>query len=232
VEYAGAGRNRVVKHFGSAHTPTELGILVAAAQVFLADRDQGVLEFDVDGMPRAVLDLVQPRGDEALFAMPIGTQRQARGRGGAPCVVGSVSRLLYEVLAGVYDRLGFDVLADGCFKDLVIARIVEPTSILDSGRVLRDLGRIPASYRTQKRTLTRCFDGQYRDRLAELCFTHAQVEGDISLLIYDVTTLYFEAEREDELRKVGFSNYAVCVVMPLVVVVVLVVVLALGINSA
>ena len=30
--------------------------------------------------------------------------------------------------------------------------------------------------------------------------------GDISLCLYDVTTLYFEAEDEDSLRKVGYSK--------------------------
>ena len=30
--------------------------------------------------------------------------------------------------------------------------------------------------------------------------------GDVSLVLYDVTTLYFEAENEDDLRKVGYSK--------------------------
>ena len=30
--------------------------------------------------------------------------------------------------------------------------------------------------------------------------------GDVSLCLYDVTTLYFETEKEDELRKVGYSK--------------------------
>jgi len=33
-------------------------------------------------------------------------------------------------------------------------------------------------------------------------------------VLYDVTTLYFEAEKEDDLRKVGYSNYAEVVIMP------------------
>ena len=35
---------------------------------------------------------------------------------------------------------------------------------------------------------------------------HARAHGDVSLVLYDVTTLYFEAEHEDDLRKVGFSK--------------------------
>jgi hypothetical protein len=57
-----------------------------------------------------------------------------------------------------------------------------------------------------RRTLDRCAKGGWRDRLAGLCFAYAQVSGDISLVLYDVTTLYFEAENEDRVRKVGYSK--------------------------
>ena len=72
---------------------------------------------------------------------------------GAPKVMGTCSRLLFDVLAEVYDGLGFAVVADETFRDLVIARIVEPTSILDTGRVLADLGKPAASEKTMRRTL-------------------------------------------------------------------------------
>lgn len=41
---------------------------------------------------------------------------------------------------------------------------------------------------------------------AAVCFAHARTNGDVSLMPYDVTTLYFEADSEDELRKVGYSK--------------------------
>ena len=66
--------------------------------------------------------------------------------------------------------------------------------------------RSPASYATMKRTLGRAAAGKYRDRIATWCFEHASTRGDVSLVLYDVTTLYFEAEKEDELRKVGYSK--------------------------
>lgn len=121
-------------------------------------------------------------------------------------VLQTKSAVLFDALAGVYSSLGFEVLADEVFRDLVIARVVEPTSLSDADRVLAELGRRSVSLSTRKRTLRRCVDGQYRDRLAELCFTHAATHGDISLVLYDVTTLYFEADKEDGLRKVGYSK--------------------------
>src|SRR5262249_41840684 len=70
----------------------------------------------------------------------------------------------------------------------------------------RELARVAASLSPRTRTLRRCFDGNYRGRLAELCFAHVLGCGGVSLVLYDVTTLYFEAEHEDALRKVGYSK--------------------------
>ncbi len=72
-----------------------------------------------------------------------------------PHVLKTSSGLLYETLAGVYGSLGFDVVGDDVFRDLVIARVMEPTSLFDIDRVLAELGRVSASHSTRKRTLRR-----------------------------------------------------------------------------
>jgi hypothetical protein len=104
----------------------------------------------------------------------------------------------------VYDDLGFPGLGDDVFRDLVVARVTDPTSLLDVDGVLADLGRVPASLSTRKRTLKRCAAGDYRSRPAGWCFTQAVQVGDVSLVLYDVTTLRTQAEKEDDPRKVGF----------------------------
>jgi Transposase DDE domain len=197
------GRQRIVKHLGSAHTEAELGVLLQRARDLLQDRAQGVLDLQVTPAPRVAPLVSAPTGEDALFGVtsaPV-TSRDSPGR-----VVATDSRVLFEALAGVYADLGFDALGDEVFRDLVIARVVEPTSLLDNGRVLTDLGRAPASYATMKRTLGRVGARKYRDQVAKVCFEHASTRGDISLVLYDVTTLYFEAEKEDDLRKVGYSK--------------------------
>lgn len=95
---------------------------------------------------------------------------------------------------------------DPVFRDLVIARIVEPTSKADSLRVLADLGAEPFSYRTIQRHLAAINTGGYRDAVAARCFTHAQNRGALSLLLYDVTTLHFDPSRLRSPRRcrVGF----------------------------
>ena len=59
-------------------------------------------------------------------------------------MVGTDSRVLFDALAGVYADLGFDVVGDAVFRDLVISRIAEAMSLLDTARVLTDPGRKPA----------------------------------------------------------------------------------------
>ena len=202
AEYAG-GRQRIVKHIGSAHTEAELGLLLERARELMADPEQGVLALGVEPTPR-VTPLVSGPLEQGL--LNTGHAPGAGSRDGGGRVLETTSRLLFDALGEVYDRLGFDALGDETFRDLVIARIVEPSSLLDNARVLADLGQAPVSYSTMKRTMRRVEAAKYRDQIATACFAHAVNVGDVSLVLYDVTTLYFEAEKEDDLRKVGFSK--------------------------
>lgn len=105
----------------------------------------------------------------------------------------SARRWCRHIFGAVVQRfgegLGVSVVRDTTFRDLVIARVVEPTSILDTGRVLRDLGQVPANERTMRRALARAQERGHRDEVATACFYHAMSHGDVSLVLYDVTTL-------------------------------------------
>jgi Transposase DDE domain len=116
----------------------------------------------------------------------------------------SVSRLLREVLIEQYNHLGFDQLEDTIFSYLCIARIVEPTSKLDSIRVLEELGVTGLSKSSLHRCLGNSIAKDYRKRIVKLCFSHAA--SGITLVLYDVTSLYFEVQEEDEYRKPGMSK--------------------------
>ena len=197
-----AGRRDVlVEHVGSAHTDAELGILLERARR-IATGDQDVLDFEVSARAQRVADVADWRSGTLTLAagVPKGAV-VAPGRTAA-----TSSRLLYDVIGAIYDWVGFDCVGDAVFRDLVIARIVEPTSKVDSLRVLADLGAEAMSYKTIQRHLTKVYAGKYRDMIAARCFEHAANRGGLSLLLYDVTTLYFEAENEDDLRKVGYSK--------------------------
>jgi hypothetical protein len=85
---------------------------------------------------------------------------------------------------------------DDVFRHLVLARIIEPSSKLDSLRVLEVAGVAPASCRTLKRRLPACAEEAWRQRLSEVCAAHPRL-GPASLALYDVSTLYFEAGQAD-----------------------------------
>ncbi len=175
------GRNHIIEHVGTARSEAELAVLMAQARRRLRP-GQEVLDLD------------------------LGDEDGAGEASSSGVITGKRSALLWRVLSTVYDRLGFDVVADDAFKELVLARIIEPTSKADSQRVLDEVGVEHALLRTMFRSLARAQERDYRGQVAAACFTHAASSGDVSLCLYDVTTLYFEAEHEDELRKVGFSK--------------------------
>ena len=114
---------------------------------------------------------------------------------------------LWDALSQAYEVLGFDAAAGGdeVFRCLVLGRIVEPTSKLDSLRVLEEVGIGPPSYATVKRRLPACATDSWRERLAALCVAHAGL-GPASLVLFDVTTLYFETDTGDGFREPGFSK--------------------------
>ncbi|GAA1805585.1 IS1634 family transposase [Nostocoides veronense] len=199
-----AGQRRIVRHVGSARDEADLGLLMERARRLLDDDRQGVLDLGITPVA-AKATMVGP--PQPLSLLPgAGSGSSARPLVSRSRVLKTSSGLLFEVLAGVYASLGLDVVGDDSFRDLVIARVVEPTSLLDVDRVLAELGQKAVSLSTRKRTLRRAHQGSYRDQVATACFTHAATDGDVSLVLYDVTTLYFEAEHEDELRKVGYSK--------------------------
>ena len=120
------GRQRIVKHLGSAHTEAELGMLLEQARGLLIDSAQGMLALGSEASPRVAALATAPVGQGVLDPMPaaVADRRDGPGR-----VVSTDSRLLFDTLAAVFTALAFDAVGDEVFRDLVIARIVEPTSL-------------------------------------------------------------------------------------------------------
>jgi hypothetical protein len=115
---------------------------------------------------------------------------------------------LWDGLSAAYDLLGFDQASgrDEVFRQLVLARIIEPTSKQDSLRVLAETGvEAVASYATLKRRLPVWATEEFGQKLAAACARHTAL-GPASLVLYDVSTLYFETDAGDGFREPGFSK--------------------------
>jgi Transposase DDE domain len=172
--------SRDIEHIGSAHDDAELELLKAAARQRLA-AGQGVLD--------------------------LGPGFGGRAGGGPLPITSSRMGHLLDALTRGYDVLGFGRAAGGdeVFRQLVLARIIEPASKLDSLRVLEEAGVMPASYATLKRRLPAYAKDSWRRELAAACAAHAGL-GPASLVLYDVSTLYFETDAGDGFRESGFSK--------------------------
>jgi hypothetical protein len=131
---------------------------------------------------------------------------QVAGSGPLP-ITSSRMSYLWDALCAAYEVLGFGSIAKGdrVFRDLVAARVIEPTSKQDSLRVLADIGIKPVSYATLKRRLPYFAKPVVRQALSAACARHAGL-GPATLVLYDVTTLYFETDAGDGFREPGFSK--------------------------
>lgn len=180
IVYSSWRGSRDIEHIGSAHDDAEVEVLKAAARRRLAG---GQEELDL-GLVSERLACSGP--------LPITSSRMAH---------------LYDALSQAYDTLGFGRATGGdeVFRQLVIARVIEPTSKLDSLRVLEEAGSDPPSYRTVLRRLPVFGALSWREALAGACAKRAGL-GPASLVLYDVSTLYFETDTGDGFRESGFSK--------------------------
>jgi hypothetical protein len=116
-------------------------------------------------------------------------------------------RHLRDALVRGCEVLGFDEAtgSDEAFRALVLARIIEPTSKLESLRVLEEVGVDPPAYQTLVRRLAVFAEASWRKTLAAACAVHAGL-GPASPVLYDVSTLYFETDTDDGFREPGCSK--------------------------
>jgi hypothetical protein len=177
--------SRTIEHVGSAHDELELEALKAAARQRLAG-GQEQLDLGLD---------------------PAMTAAVAAGSSGPLEIASSQMGHLWDGLSSAYDQLGFARAASGdeVFRQLVLARIIEPTSKADSLRVLTEVGVDAVSYPTLNRRLRGYSADGFRRKLAAACAAHARL-GPASLVLYDVSTLYFETDAGDGFREPGFSK--------------------------
>ncbi|MGB3464980.1 MAG: IS1634 family transposase, partial [Cyclobacteriaceae bacterium] len=112
------------------------------------------------------------------------------------------------VLGRLYDEIGFDMLGSPIFKDLVMARLLNPSSKLKTLRYLEEIKGSQYSIKTVYRYMDR-LEAKQKQLVEQISYRHTVdqvLKGNPSVVFYDVTTIYFEAEKEDELRIAGFSK--------------------------
>lgn len=111
------------------------------------------------------------------------------------------------IFVKIYDSVGFGVLQEELFRHLVIARLAFPLSKLKTIEYLYRFQGVMLDLDTVYRFLDK-LNSKLKERVEQIAFAHTLnvLQGNISIVFYDMTTLYFEASDEDDLRKTGFSK--------------------------
>jgi transposase len=117
---------------------------------------------------------------------------------------------IHEVGNAVYDQLGYDTILqkreDNILRDLVLSRLANPASKYKSQRILsKQFGKehdLDAVYRMMDKLYEQI------DQVKSCTFEHMQslFPKKVDLVLFDVTTLYFESTEVDDLRKFGYSK--------------------------
>lgn len=203
-------KQRVVKSFGAAHPDDTSAMeeLMQQASSFIQEMEGPSLphiyeeEDVIDGFVRTLNNAqVQVIGPELIF----GT---------------------------LYDRIGYNAIRNDLFRNIVICRLFNPGSKLKTVDYLERYLHVTYSVDQIYRFLDNlCYrkeekkDGHddtekkdadklppkpddFKTRVEDIAYSYTKkmVGGNVSVCFYDMTTLYWEAAEEDDLRRCGFSK--------------------------
>lgn len=178
-----AGYYRVVNTVGSSKHPDEIRRLIEVGKQQISKiTGQSTINFDAE-KEKELVDLFFNGINEIRLIGP-------------------------EIILGhLFDLIGFNKIKDKLFRDLVIARLCYPVSKLKTADYL-------FKYQGQQMDVERIYrymdklHSKQKDLVQQISYEHTlKVLGNkINVIFYDVTTLYFEIEQQDDLRKTGFSK--------------------------
>lgn len=175
------GRYKVIKSFGGFIDDLTMNRVMLQAQEWI-NLQRGFQEFDFSETDKIV---------EHFFDSII-----------------AIKRIGYDLLLGrIFDDIGFNKITDDYFRELVLARVAFPKSKLKTTEYLYRYKHISWDENQLYRYLDKLHNTQ-KEIVQEISYnhTHSLLNNKISVVFYDVTTLYFEIDQEDELRRTGFSK--------------------------
>ena len=111
------------------------------------------------------------------------------------------------LLGQVYSSIGFDKVNSELLKQLVLIRLTHPVSKLKTTQYLKRYFSINITEDKIYRYLDKLYHEQ-KETIQQISYQHTLkvLKGVISVVFYDVTTIHFQIDDEDEIRKRGFSK--------------------------
>ncbi len=175
-----SGRYKVIKTIGSSGFPAEVERLYKQGQEFIkVYQGQQALNFPEYDFKEVVKSSIKSINTEG------------------------VNLLLGEI----YSAIGFDQIDSELLKQLVLIRLTHPASKLRTTQYLKRYFSIDISEDKIYRYLDKLYLEQ-KEAIQQISYSHTLqvLNGIISVVFYDVTTIYFQIDDEDEIRKRGFSK--------------------------
>jgi len=113
-----------------------------------------------------------------------------------------------ELLLGkIFDSIGFSSVDDVIFRQLVLSRLTYPSSKLKTSYYLDKYHDLNYPVQQIYRYMDKLHSTQ-KELVQHISYEHTKkiLGGKVNVVFYDVTTIYFEIDQEDDLRKTGFSK--------------------------
>lgn len=178
------GQYRVVKSLGASKDPKRIEYLWRQAHVLIPELT-GQTSFDFQTENDSIIDQYMSNTD-SLKVRVVGPE---------------------IVFGSLFDEIGFNKIDDELFRHLVITRLVYPGSKLKTIDYLERYQGVALQKDEIYRFLDKLND-RYKETVEHISFAYTRkvLGGNINVVFYDMTTLYFESEDEDDLRKTGFSK--------------------------
>ena len=174
-------RREIVRHMGSAHDELSLARLLTEAERYAESHRAQPSIFPLEQASPPVVNL-----DETTLISV--THRFAR-----------------EGLLACARLCGLGGLAD-IYLDFALMRIIEPESKMRTLELLEEHFGVRYATRTMRRRLEELLNHQEAIELAAIQTARESFNETFSLVLYDVTTLYFESFKEYEFQSPGFSK--------------------------
>lgn len=187
----------VVKHIGSAHNKKDVKLLKITARQWIENKSDQMRLF-----------VQRDKKSQTNYASPVLLVNQSQ-------LISANSVFIYEKLFKLCCRLGFNKLTQrtddqsehDLLIDLTIARLIHPSSKLQSLRFLKEQFGIAYKKHFLYRQILTWRKLKPKAEEVMVSFAKRHLNFSFAVVFYDVTTLYFESFKNDtRLKQCGFSK--------------------------
>lgn len=175
---------KVIKTVGCSSNKNEIKDLEEEAEKLISTkfRTQQSLDFGYSRIDQKILKFIEGRSTKISVAGP------------------------GLVLGNIFNSIGFNKIKEPLFKKLAIARIVYPVSKLKTAQYWERHFDYKISIQSVYDFLDK-LHRNYKKEIEKISYNYTKrILKNITVVFYDMTTIYFETKEEDDLKKIGFSK--------------------------